>query len=746
MGKQSAKKGIRQGDQLSRQEQEERKQKTLTAKTPSIAHGIERAIVIKDQELFFLTAPDGSIALKDRQHHGFGLYYHDCRYLNGYELTIDDQDLSVLGAAVPGGFKAELQLTSRRLPGVGEGPIARDQLGIGWERMIDDVDLAVHEILTLKNHGMSEARFRLRLRFASDFEDLYVIRGLFEQARGEKHGPTWNDHQLGFWYEGLDGLHRSLSIGFAPRPDGEGEGEATFDVRLGPQEEKQILIALAVRESKRREHACPGGLSEAAMRKVQDRLAARTQDWVDRSLHVDSDSELLDRVTERAFVDLYTLRTDFQGHNFFAAGVPWFVTLFGRDSLLSAWQALPFDGETMAQTLKLLARYQGTRDDYWRDEAPGKILHELRVGELANLGAIPHTPYYGTVDATLLYLITLAEYVRWKGDMGLFHTLRPSVDQALAWMERYQDGYFSYDSSVSERLVNQGWKDSGDAVINADGSLAEPPIALVEVQGYAYMAWLATAELLEANDEKRKAAGLRERAARLKERFNRDFWLESIGTYAMALQGDGRPCAVVSSNPGQALWTGIVDEDKAGRVVERLMAEDMFSGWGVRTLATSEVRYNPIGYHLGTVWPHDNAMIARGFRRYGYDEAAARIWEGIFGAATHFDGYQLPELFSGFARKAYGRPIGYPVACHPQAWAAGAIPSLLTTMLGLEGDAAGRRLEIVRPMLPQVVDFLHLRHVRVGEAWVDLRFRRTDDQRPVVEVLDRHGPIDVGVV
>ena len=737
-----AKKGLRQGDQLSRREQEERKQETLTAKTPSIAEGIDRAIVMKDQDLFFVTGPDGSVPIADRRHHGFGVYHHDCRFLNGYELTIDDHELITLGAAVPGGFQSELRLTSRPE----RGNISRDQLGVCWDRMIDDEDLAIYEVLTLKNHGMTEAAFRLRLRFSADFEDLHAIRGLFRQQHGERHPPAWHGQVLGFRYEGLDGLHRSLAITFSPAPDGQGDCEATFDVSLGPQEERQIQIALAVRESQRQEDARPKAMSAPALDKLRKRLLDRAEDWVGRCLHVDSDSELLDRVTERSFRDLYALRMDLQGHNFFAAGVPWFTTLFGRDSLLAAWQVLPFDGETTAETLKLLAKLQGTRDDYWRDEAPGKILHELRMGELANMGAIPHTPYYGTVDATLLYLITLAEYVRWKGDWAIVETLRPAIERALFWMERYEDGYFTYDSAVAERLVNQGWKDSGDAIVNRDGSLATPPIALVEVQGYAYLAWLATAELFAAMGEDQRARGLVERAERLKERFNRDFWLDGLGTYAMALQGDGSPCAVVSSNPGHALWTGIVEPDKAARVVERLMAEDMFSGWGVRTLSTEEVAYNPVGYHLGTVWPHDNAIIARGFRRYGFDEAAGRLWEGIFSAATHFDGYQLPELFSGFPREPYSKPISYPVACHPQAWAAGAIPSMLATLLGLEGDAGGKRLEIIRPMLPEVVDFLDVRHVRVGEAWVDLRFKRTASERPEVEVLDRHGELEVVVL
>ncbi|MGH7928338.1 MAG: amylo-alpha-1,6-glucosidase, partial [Candidatus Binatia bacterium] len=342
------------------------------------------------------------------------------------------------------------------------------------------------------------------------------------------------------------------------------------------------------------------------------------------------------------------------------------------------------------QTLRLLAKYQGKEQDSWRDEEPGKILHELRVGELANLNEIPHTPYYGTVDATLLFLILLGRHAEWAGDLALFSALDENIEEALRWIDRYGDangdGYVEYYRKSQKGLANQGWKDSGDAIVNHDGSLAKPPISLVEVQGYLYLAKTSIAELFRRAGKADRADVLDNQARDLRLRFNKDFWLPEKNIYALALQNGGNPVSVVSSNAAHALWSGIADKEKARKIAERIMQDDMFSGWGVRTLATSELRYNPVGYHVGSVWPHDNSMIGTGLRRYGFDEPALRIFEGLVEAAMHLD-HSLPELFSGFSRADYGEPVRYPVACHPQAWAAVAIPYLLGNLLGLVPQA-----------------------------------------------------------
>jgi glycogen debranching enzyme len=468
--------------------------------------------------------------------------------------------------------------------------------------------------------------------------------------------------------------------------------------------------------------------------------------WVGEHTRIHTDSLLLNRLLERSFDDLRVLHSTIRGEEFFAAGVPWFSTLFGRDSLITALQALAYNPHMAEQTLRLLASYQSQQVDEWRDAQPGKILHELRVGEMARLGEIPHTPYYGTIDATPLFLILLGRHAAWTGELTLFNELRSHIDAALAWITAYGDlngdGYVEYASTSGKGLVNQGWKDSGDAIVNADGSLATPPIALVEVQGYVYGAKCALADLYERAGEPEQAGRLRQEAEDLRGRFNRDFWLEDQGFYALALQADRRPVAVLSSNPGHALWAGIADAEKAQRTVERLMRDDMFNGWGIRTLSEHERGYNPLGYHLGTVWPHDNAIIAAGFRRYGFDGAMRRVFTAVVEAAMSFTHYRLPELFAGFRREEYGVPVRYPVACHPQAWAAGTVPYLMEALLGLVPEAFDRRLRVIRPMLPDFIDRVEVYGLRVGSARTDLQFERAPGGT-AVNVLKVEGALDV---
>jgi glycogen debranching enzyme len=396
-----------------------------------------------------------------------------------------------------------------------------------------------------------------------------------------------------------------------------------------------------------------------------------------------------------------------------------------------------------------LAKHQGEKTDDGRDEQPGKILHEFRRGELANLKEIPQTPYYGAVDSTPLFLILLGEYANWTGDLTVFHQLRDNVERALRWIDEYgvhvSSGYLAYASKSRRGLGNQGWKDSSNSIMNADGSLASPPIAPVEVQGYVYRAKLLIADLYARAGDHGTSQRLRREAEELKEHFNRDFWLENRQFYALALQKGGRPAAAITSNPGQALWTGIVDDARAPAVVRQLMAEDMFSGWGIRTLSCRERGFNPIGYHIGTVWPHDNSIIATGFRRYGLNCEAATVFDSILHAAEHFEHFRLPEVFAGFSRKESREPVRYPVACHPQAWAAGSIPFMLTSLLGLAPDAFDGRLRIVRPMLPNGVNQLDLHRIKVGDSTIDLHFNRESDKKIAVETTKQTGKINLEI-
>jgi glycogen debranching enzyme len=599
----------------------------------------------------------------------------------------------------------------------------------------------------IRNFSQQTVEFPINLDFSTGFEPLFQVRGLLNEPLGSCREPCWTDDCLSFVYDGADNLYRALNIHVRPGPDARQQTGATFRVSLAPKQTKEILISLEIRESPDEAEVAPTSATQPDPDKLAELRHRSVEDWLGEHTEVTSDSLVLDQVMDRSLRDLRMLRSDLRDEHYFAAGVPWFVTLFGRDSLISAMQMLAYEPGIAAQTLRLLASYQGQKVDHWRDEQPGKILHELRVGEMAHLNEIPQTPYYGSVDATPLFLILLGLHANWTGDLGLFHDLQPNIKAALTWITKYGDvngdGYVAYRSTSKNGLVNQGWKDSGDAIVEANGTLAQPPIALVEVQGYVFLAWHLIADLYERDGDADQAHQLRQQADSLKSRFNQDFWLPDDNIYALALEQHNKPCAVVSSNPGQALWTGIADADKAQKTVQRLMKPDMFDGWGIRTLAATERAYNPIGYHLGTVWPHDNSIIASGFRRVGVDTEFLRVFSGIVDAATHFPNNRLPEVFAGFGRDEYHTPVHYPVACHPQAWAAGSVPLMLATALGLKPEAFDHRLRIERPLMPEFADRIELRHLRVGDAMADLRFRRATGARADVEVLKVEGHLDV---
>jgi glycogen debranching enzyme len=705
---------------------EGRKKRVLTRAAPSVTRSIADAVVLKDGDVFFLTQPDGQVP--PGPGHGFGLYYHDCRFLNAYGLQLGGAAPLVLGSTAKAGCDAIFELTNEDGAAGDRDRIPKETLGIRWQRTLDGTTLRLDECFTLRNWSHEPVDVPVEVRFDADFADVFTVRGLVPERQGTRHPPEWEEDRLVFRYDGADGVSRTLRVSFSPGMERRRERAAGWHCHVPARGSVQLTVRLSIAEAVRDSRERASGTRLAGVR-------------------VASDSELLNRIVARSLSDLDTLRTSLGGHEFFAAGVPWFVTLFGRDSLTAALQVLPFDPDTAADTLRLLASYQGTREDAWRDEEPGKILHELRVGELARTGAIPHSPYYGTVDATPLFLIVLGRLASWTGDLSLFEELRPNVERALEWMRRYGDvdgdGYIEYRSPPGGALINQGWKDSGDAIVDADGRIARPPIALVEVQGYAYAARQEIARLYRRSGDAATAERLEEEARLLRARFNQDFWVERTGCYALALDGDKTPLAVVSSNPGQALWAGIADEDKAGRVVDRLMADDMFNGWGVRTLAATERGYTPIGYHLGTVWPHDNSLIAAGFRRYGRGDAVARIFEGLTSAALGFEHLRLPELFTGFSRAEFDVPVRYPVACHPQAWAAGATPLLLQVLLGLAPDGFAKRLRLVHPMLPADVDRLEIGGIRLAGDTVALRLERGPGGSVAVQTV---GPTEIDVV
>lgn len=708
---------------------------------------IANAVVIKDEEVFVLCKNDGSIPLGNAQ--GFGVYYHDCRFVNGYELTIGDSRLNALASNSEHAYMAEFELTNRDLKSSNGTQLDKQSLGIRWQRIIQASKLSVQDVISFANYTVEPLKFVLSFAFRADFEDIFQIRGFHPTKIGNKKPPAWHRGALVFGYSGADGLQRSVAISISPALKVRHRKGAEGAISLKPGGSQSVRLSIQLTESSDKKSATISAAATHDTKALGIRLHQGSDEWLEDHVRFRSSSNRLNSVFERSIRDLGALRTFLDGEEYFSAGLPWYGALFGRDSILSSLQTLAFRPKIAAQTLRLLAKYQGRVVNDWRDEQPGKIMHELRVGEMAHLNEIPQTPYYGAVDSTPLFLILLARHANWTGDLSLFHDLRPAIDKAFDWISRYGDetgdGYLQYSAKSQKGLGNQGWKDSGDSIINTDGTLAKPPIALVEVQGYVYLAKVSVAKLYERAGDRDTAQRLRAEADQLRTRFERDFWLEDQGIYALALQAGKKPAAVVSSNAGQALWSGIARLDRATKTIKQLMSEAMFSGWGIRTLSTQERRFNPVGYHLGTVWPHDNSIVAAGLRNYGCDKEACAVMSGIVHAARYFEHDRLPEVFAGFSRGEFHIPVRYPVACHPQAWAAGAVPFMIESVLGLVPKAFENRLEIVRPLLPAFVKKMELHGLRVGKAAVDLRFERRPDGVADTHVIRVQGRLDVDV-
>jgi glycogen debranching enzyme len=611
-----------------------------------------------------------------------GLFSFDTRFLSTWVLTVDGLRLNALSTDDIQYFAARFFL----VPATGTVYID-PKLSVIRERAVGD---GFHEGLTILSHADQAADVEVRVEVAADFADLFEIKDALAKV-----GTRLPAH--GSWSTDLDVVTSVVGLGRRLTRPKYGRGEH----RAKPNMERSL------------------------------------EQWVADAPRLECGWESLEETYRRSLIDLAALRFAppiAGGHSLPAAGLPWFMTMFGRDSIFTSLQALPFTPELAATTLRVLGDWQGTRVDDFRDEDPGRILHEMRYGEMAAFEERPHTPYYGAVDATPLYVILLDEYERWTGDRALVRELEREARAAIAWIDDYADlmgnGYISYKRRNEQSgLENQSWKDSWNSISYADGRLPAFPRATCELQGYAYDAKVRAARLARLVwKDPAWATQLEAEAVDLKRRFNRDFWLADRGYYALALDADGTPVDSLASNNGLLLWSGIVDKAKAPSVVGHLMGPRLWSGWGVRTLAEGEGRYNPVGYHLGTVWPFDNSFIAWGLRRYGYKEEAARIAAGILDAATFFDG-RLPEAFAGYERSVTRYPVRYPTACSPQAWSTGAPLLLLRTMLGLE--PVGEHL-LVDPALPDRVGHLELLDIRgrwgrmdaFGRGTVDVTGRR----------------------
>ncbi|MFE1746845.1 glycogen debranching N-terminal domain-containing protein [Coleofasciculus sp. H7-2] len=709
-------------------------------------------LTIKDNDLFLVTDTLGNIAgcLGDDMNASMGLFCADTRFLSRLELQINGRPPVLLSSTADKGFALSVLCTNPSMDG-GErleggdklepeaqidggaifdfAPLRADTIGINREIVLNG---ALFEELTVSNYSTSSIRFQLSLSFDADFVDLFVVRGYGRKNKGQLlravpkcQAAEPEKQEMTLAYQGLDGSVMESHIEFVHRqPDTLSGYTAVWQLEMDSHETQKLGYRLQMRTNNR-----PTSRVSVPVTLVQARAAelSEQQEWRQHVTGIRSDKNTFNRAIERAEQDTYLLRQSFGKGKVLSAGVPWFSTLFGRDSIIAASQTLMLDPTIARETLTVLAEYQGKTENEWRDEQPGKILHELRLGEMARCEEIPHTPYYGTVDATPLWLMLYAEHFAWTADRETLELLWPNALGAMDWIDRNskETGYLSYQRQSKRGLANQGWKDSGDCIVNRKGQMAMGAIALCEVQAYVYAAKIRLAEIARMKKRLDLADRWQDEARDLKNRFNRDFWMAEEDFCALALDGDGKQVDSITSNPGHCLYLGILTPEKAYSVAERLRAPDMFNGWGIRTLSSLSPAYNPMGYHVGSVWPHDNAMVAMGVRSLGLIDQALELAKALIDMTLQQPYQRPPELFCGYERTEDNTTVKYPVACSPQAWATGSIFQLLQMMVNLVPDAPNNCLRIIDPALPESINRLALQNLRVGPTLLDLEFERS---------------------
>lgn len=675
--------------------------------------------VLKSSRYFLLLDHCGVAPLGNL--YGFGLYGDDTRYLSGWELKLNGSVPTLLFADCEQGYLGRYIYANK------DGTEMPEQKLV-LERQVVLGDVHV-EKLKLTNLDIKTHKVTLEIGYAADFADMFEVRGSVRKQRGEYLAALFADDKMAvsLLYRGLDKVLRASTVRFtrAPVEMSSNRSLFVFDLHAGESVELEAAIFAAAHEADEGNGKALAGLSPSRRNLTfahHKRLAdAEYAHFRKQCAEIVTDNPEVNRLIERSFRDLYLLRQYTPKGQCVAAGVPWFAVAFGRDQEITCLETLPFMSDISRQVLEVLCAYQGEKDDPFTEEAPGRIMHELRLGEMARLREIPFVPYYGTVDATPLFLVLMARYVAWTGDLTFARQYWSHVERALAYIEReLKGGYLVYGGKPDAALSNQGWKDSGDSVMYRDGELARAPIALCEVQGYLYQAWNELGALAAKLGFTERAKQLSSAAQALKRRFRKDFWMESRGYVAIALDGQGRQCDVISSNSGHLLGTGILSAKQAKAVAGRLMRPDMFSGWGIRTLSSLESSYNPISYHNGSIWPHDNALIVEGLSASGFRPQAAKVSEAIFAVAAKQPGARLPELFCGFPRQYADAPIWYPVSCSPQAWAAGSIFMMLSSCLGLSELPGSKGKAQLRPVLPSSIGKVTVRGLRLAGKSYDL--------------------------
>ena len=704
---------------------------------PSLALAGTR--VLKQGETFAVFDRYGNIRPPADVHRPDGMYHEGTRYLSELRLRLNGQPLLLLSSNVrENNVLLVVDLMNPDLEHEGRSPVSHGNLHVFRSKFLWRA--AYHERIQVANFDQSPVTATLELEFGADYADIFEVRGTRRPRRGTLHAPESVENGIVLSYTGLDGERRRTRLQFTPAPDDLRPSHARFRIALAAKQATDIYLTVSCenrRHPLRRRASFESAYADAS------RMMRRHEH---RDCRTYTSNDQFNALLNRSVADLQMLISDTEYGPFPYGGVPWYSTPFGRDGIITALQSLWINPEIARGVLGCLAATQADRLDPEADAEPGKILHEMRDGEMARLHEVPFGRYYGSVDSTPLFVMLAAAYHDAVGDTGHARELWPHVERALHWIDHFGDldgdGFVEYGRRSSQGLVQQGWKDSVDSVFHADGNLADGPIALCEVQGYVYAAKRGAARIATALGLPDVHDRLEHEAQVLRARFDHWFWCDDLSTYALALDGKKRPCRVRSSNAGHSLFTGIARPERAAALCEHLLSPEMFSGWGVRTLGTTERRYNPMSYHNGSVWPHDNALIAAGLAAYGHKDHAIRILAALFNASLFMELNRLPELFCGFDRRPGEGPTSYPVACSPQAWAASAPFMILRAVLGLSIEGASQRVRFDYPALPRFLNEIHIYNLRAGKSAVDLRLHRHPDDVGI-HVSGRRGAIEV---